>query len=106
MKEFKIYYDGLGEDTLNFKKFAKEIENDINSDPERIEKAKEINSLFAEKIKEALSDPENTIFAGTMVASIRRNIPRYSYIKEVPFGGKFYDIEIDYLERTFSIVEI
>ena len=58
MREYKIYYDGTGKNTLAFRKFAKEIENRINSDIEIIEAAKKVNTEFSEKVKEIISNEE------------------------------------------------
>lgn len=107
MREFKIYGEiGSNPDTLNFRKFMKEIEERINSDVEIIERAKKCNIKFAEKVKEILQNEENALFAGSMICGLQLKTPRYSYIKHLEFGGKEYEAEIDELERRFYLHEV
>lgn len=105
-KEFRIY---AGEQTNNsrcFKNFLSQIENDINADAEIVESAKKVNREFTQKAAEILVDPVNAEYAAGMIEKIKREIPRYSYKKNVEYNGKKYDVEIDQLLRVFYLVEI
>ena len=105
-KEFKIY---AGEHTNNaraFKNFLSQIEKDINEDAEIIESAKKVNREFTKKAAEILADPDNAEFAAGMIEKIKREIPRFSYKKNIAYNGKRYDAEIDQLLRVFYLVEI
>lgn len=107
MREFKIYGEiGNNPDTLNFRKFMKEIEERINADAEIIERAKKCNIEFAEKVKEILQNEENKPFSGSMILGLQFKIPRYSYIKHLEFNSKEYEAEIDELERRFYLHEV
>ena len=106
MREYKIYYDDTGKDTLAFRKFAKEIENRINSNDEILAAAKKVNIEFSEKVKEILSDGENAIYAGSMINGLITKTPKYRYIKNVSFNGTCYDVEINLLNREFTFCEI
>ena len=107
MREFRIYGEiGANPDTLNFRKFMKEVEERINADAEIIERAKKCNQGFADKIKEMLSNSENDIYLGAMIAGLQFKTPRYSYIKHLEFDGKEYEAEIDELERKFYLHEV
>ena len=105
-KEFKIYAGEHTNNSLEFKKFLRDIEKSINEDSEIIESAKKINREFTEKAAKILADPGNAEYAAGMIEKIKRAIPRYSYKKNVEFNGKKYDVEIDQLLRVFYLVEI
>lgn len=106
MRDFRIY---AGEHTNNsraFKSFLSQIEKDINDDAEIIESAKNVNREFTKKAAEILADPDNAEFSAGMIEEIKREIPRYSYKKNLQYSGKRYDAEIDQLLRVFYLVEI
>lgn len=106
-REFKIHGEiGENPDTVNFRKFMKEIEDRINADSEIIERAKKCNINFAESLREILADSENDNFIGSMVAGLRLGCKRYSYIKNLTFDGNEYEAEIDELERSFRLIEV
>ena len=104
-KEFKIYA-GAHNNSQEFKNFLKEIEKSINEDIEIIESAKKANREFTEKASKILSDPENAEYAAGMLERLKKEIPRYSYIKNLEYNGKEYEAEIDQLLRVFYLVEI
>lgn len=105
MREYKIYpwYSG---DAPAEKKFIAELAERINSDTEIIERSKECNRKFFEQVKEVIDNPENELFAATMINGIKAKTPRYSYLKNIEFDGKSYEVEIDELDRTFRLMEI
>lgn len=105
-KEFRIYAGEHENNSIAFKNFLSQIEKDINADAEIIGSAKKVNREFAEKATEILADPENAEFAAGMIEKIKREIPRYSYKKNIEYDGKKYDAEIDQLLRVFYLVEI
>ncbi len=105
-REFKIYAGEHANNSIAFKNFLNEIEKDINADFEVIESAKKVNREFTEKAAEILADPDNAEYAAGMLEKIKREIPRYSYKKNVEYNGKKYDVEIDQLLRVFYLVEI
>lgn len=105
-KEFRIY---AGEHTNNsqaFKNFLREIEKSINEDSQIIESAKKVNREFTEKAAVILADPDNAEYAAGMIEQLKKEIPRYSYKKNVEYNGKKYEVEIDELLRVFYLVEI
>ena len=105
-KEFKIYAGDHTNNSRGFKNFLSQIEKDINADAEIIESAKKVNREFTEKAAKILVDPENAEYAAGMIEKIKREVPRYSYKKNVEYNGKKYDVEIDQLLRVFYLVEI
>ena len=105
-KEFRIYAGEHANNSHAFKNFLREIEKSINEDSEIIESAKKINMEFTEKAAKILADPGNEEYAAGMIEKIKREIPRYSYKKNVEYNGKKYDVEIDQLLRVFYLVEI
>ena len=107
-KEFRIYAGEHANNSIAFKNFLSQIEKDINADAEIIESAKKVNREFTEKAAAILADPENAEFAAGMLEKIKREIPRYSYIKNLEYNGKKYEVEveIDELLRVFYLVEI
>lgn len=105
-KEFRIYAGEHTNNSLEFKKILRDIEKSINEDSEIIESAKKVNREFTEKAAEILADPENAEFSAGMIEKIKREIPRYSYKKNIEYNGKRYDAEIDQLLRVFYLVEI
>ena len=106
-REFKIYGEiGENPDTVNFRKFMKEIEERINADPEIIERSKKCNVEFAECLRGLLADSKNDICIGAMVARIQIGCKRYSYIKNLNFNGREYEAEINELERIFRLIEV
>lgn len=105
-KEFRIYAGEHANNSLEFKKFLRDIEKSINEDSEIIESAKKVNREFTEKAAVILADPDNAEFSAGMIEKIKREIPRYSYKKNLQYSGKRYDAEIDQLLRVFYLVEI
>lgn len=105
-KDFKIYAGEHTNNSLEFKKFLRDIEKSINEDSEIIESAKKINREFTQKAAKILADPGNEEYAAGMIEKIKREVPRYSYKKNVEYNGKKYDVEIDQLLRVFYLVEI
>lgn len=105
-KEFKIYPGEHTNNSLEFKKFLRDVEKSINEDSEIIESAKKVNREFTEKAAVILADPDNAEFSAGMIEKIKREIPRYSYKKNLQYSGKRYDAEIDQLLRVFYLVEI
>jgi len=107
MREFRICGEvGENQDTLNFKKFMKEVEDRINDNSEIIERVKRCNAEFAESVREILKDCENDLYIGIMLADLRCRTKRYSYIKHLKYNGKEYEAEIDELERKFYLIEV
>lgn len=60
---------------------------------------------FANRIKEKLDKYKSYKDIGIIVSEIQRDTPRYIYIKHREHSGKKYLVDIDLLERNFSIVE-
>lgn len=99
------FVEGFGQGTANFEKFAMEIQEEINSDKEILERADNCNENFANRIKEKLDKYKSYKDVGIIVAEIQSSAPRYMYIKHKEYNGKKYLVDIDLLERNFSIVE-
>ena len=99
------FIEGFGQGTANFEKFAMEIQEEINSDKEILERADNCNENFANRIKEKLDKYKSYKDMGVIVSEIQRDTPRYIYIKHREYNGKKYLVDIDLLERNFSIVE-
>lgn len=107
MREFKIDGEiGANPDTVNFRKFMKEVSERINSDVEIIENVKKCNREFADKVKDILNNEENILYIGSMIKNLQMTTPRYSYIKHLEYDGKEYEAEIDELERKFYLHEV
>lgn len=105
MREYKIYplYKG---DTPAKEKFIRELTERINNDKEIVERSKECNRKFFEQVKKIVNNSENELSTATMINGIKRETPRYSYLKNVEFNGKSYEVEIDELDRVFRLVEM
>lgn len=99
------FIEGFGQGTAKFEKFAMEIEEEINSDKEILERADNCNENFANRIKEKLDKYKSYKDMGIIVSEIQSSVPRYMYLKHKEYNGKKYLIDIDLLERNFSIVE-
>ena len=105
-KEFRIYAGEHTNNSRSFKNFLSRVEEEINADADIIGSAKKVNREFTEKAAEILADPENAEFAAGMLERLKKQIPRYSYIKKLEHNGKKYEAEIDQLLRVFYLVEI
>lgn len=103
MNTYKIYAEVNDNESLNFKKFAREIEERINNDSELMERTRKINRDFAEKLKEILQNDDNAECVGEKVLKAIFETPRYSYIKHLTYNGKEYEAEIDHLSRRFYL---
>ena len=68
------------------------------------EQAKQINADFRAAVLRELSD-ENKL-AGVVIARLRKETPRFAWIKNIEADGKSYDAEIDLLECTVAFREI
>lgn len=102
-------FRGFGEkDTQHFNELLREIGEKINSDPEIIERAKEVNKKYFRKLQEIASKPENAEFAGNQIKNLNDSTGRYAYIKNITDEetGKEYDAEIDLLTWSFTLLEI
>lgn len=107
MKMYK--FRGFGEkDTQHFNELLRKIGERINSDPEMIEKAKEVNKKYFQKLQEIAGKPENAEFAGNQIKNLNDSTGRYAYIKNITDEetGKEYDAEIDLLTWSFNLLEI
>ena len=82
------------------------LEERINNDKKIMERSMEINKMFFDRVKKIVSIPENEYFLSGMIENIKRETPRYSFIKNVDFAGKKVDVEIDELMREFRVIEI
>lgn len=92
-------------DSLNFKRFVKEIEETINSDDEIVLCSKECNRKFLEELHK-ITESTKPEYVGSAVLGLIHKTPRYSYIKNFEFNGKKYEAEIDGLGRTFRLLEV
>lgn len=104
MNEIK-FAEGFDQCSANFEKFAMEIQEEINSDKEILERADKCNENFFIRIKKEIGKYNSYKNMGVIVAEIQRDTPRYMYIKHREHNGKKYLVDIDLLERNFSIVE-
>lgn len=104
MKRFKFYL-APGGDAVSID-IIKMIANRINADEEMLAEAEKVNHNYANQIRELLADGENDACIGGMIQHVGREIPRYSYIKNVWDGGFKYDVQIDLLDRSFMFYEI
>lgn len=105
-KEFRIYAGEHTNNSTSFKNFLSRVEEEINADFEVIESAKKVNREFTEKAAVILADPDNAEYAAGMLERLKKEIPRYSYVKNLEYNGKKYEAEIDQLLRVFYLVEI
>lgn len=78
MKEYKFTGITTGSDSLNYAKLVKETEKRINSDPEIIDRAKEINKKYFQKLQEIVKDSENAERAGILVDKLNHSAARSS----------------------------
>lgn len=106
MKANMIFYRGYDSESVNFRKFAREIEERINSDPDILTAAEEANNDFFGKIKKLTEDEANALYSGSSVIEFLADTPRFEYIKNLEHNGKKYEAEIDLLGRRFHFVEI
>lgn len=104
MNEIK-FVEGFGQGSESFRKFALDIQEEINGDQGILDRADKCNEDFANRIKEKLDKYKSYEDIGIIVSEIQRNTPRYMYIKHREHNGKKYLVDIDLLERNFSIVE-
>lgn len=106
----KVYkFRGCGEkDTQHFNELLRKIGERINSDAEIIEKAKEANKKYFQKLQEIASKPENAEFAGNQIKRLNDSTGRYMYIKNIKDEEEKieYDAEIDLLTWSFTLLEI
>ena len=104
MNEIK-FVEGFGQGSESFKKFAMEIQAEINSDQEILDRADKCNENFANRIKEKLDKYKSYKDMGIIVSEIQSSVPRYMYLKHKEYNGEKYLVDIDLLERNFLIVE-
>lgn len=104
MRRFRFYL-APGGDAVSIDAI-KMIADRINADEEMLAEAEKVNRNYADQIRELLTDDENDVRIGGMIRRIGREIPRYSYIKNVRDGGFKYDVRIDLLDRSFMFHEI
>lgn len=89
MKMYK--FRGFGEkDTQHFNELLREIGEKINSDPEIIERAKEVNKKYFQKLQEIASKPENAEFAGNQIKRLNDSTGRYIYINIMDYEYLYY----------------
>lgn len=99
------FVEGFGQGSESFRKFALDIQKEINGDQGILDRADKCNEDFANRIKEKLDKYKSYKDMGIIVSEIQRNTPRYIYLKHREYNGKKYLVDIDLLERNFSIVE-
>ena len=99
------FVEGFGQGSESFRKFALDIQEEINGDQGILDRVDKCNEDFANRIKEKLDKYKSYKDMGIIVSEIQRNTPRYIYLKHREYNGKKYLIDIDLLERNFSIVE-
>lgn len=107
MKMYK--FRGFGEkDTQHFNELLRKIGERINNDTEIIEKAKEVNKKYFQKLQEIASKLENAEFAGNQIKRLNDSTSRYMYIKNIKDEEEKieYDAEIDLLTWSFTLLEI
>lgn len=85
--------------------FQREMEKRISEDPEVMEGAAESNKMLFAALQEIVAHPETADLCGKNVLSKIHKTPRYRYIKNVEYRGKLYDVELDCLERTYSLFD-
>lgn len=100
MKEYKFTGITTESDSLNYVKLVKETEKRINNDPEIIERAKEINREYFQKLQEIVKDSENTEKAGILINKLNNSTARFQYIKNIDE----YEAEIDMLTWSFTLI--
>lgn len=106
MKAYEIYVQHYEGEPLNLFKLKCDLQKRINSDPEIMRQTQQYNLELAAKLKEFCENPENAIYAGTTVQKYLRETPCFSYIKNIEYNGKLYDLEINSLSRTAELVEV
>lgn len=99
------FVEGFGQGSESYKKFALDIQEEINSCQEILDRADKCNEDFANRIKEKLDKYKSYKDMGIIVSEIQSSVPRYMYLKNKEHNGKKYLVDIDLLERNFSIVE-
>lgn len=99
------FVEGFGQGSESLKKFALDIQEEINSYQEILDRADKCNEDFANRIKEKLDKYKSYKDMGIIVSEIQSSVPRYMYLKNKEHNGKKYLVDIDLLERNFSIVE-
>ena len=100
MKEYKFTGITTESDSLNYAKLVKETEKRINNDPEIIERAKEVNKEYFQKLQEIVKNSENAERAGILVNKLNNSTARFKYIKNI---GE-YEAEIDLLNWNFTLI--
>ncbi len=100
MKEYKFTGITSENDSLNYIKLTKETEERINSDPEIIERAKEINREYFQKLQEIVKDSENAEKAGILINKLNNTTARFRYIKNIDK----HEAEIDMLTWSFTLI--
>ena len=100
MKAYKFTGITTESDSLNYVKLVKETEKRINNDPEIIDRAKEINKKYFQKLQEIVKDSENAERAGILVDKLNHSAARFQYIKNI---GE-YEAEIDLLNWNFTLI--
>lgn len=106
MKIYKIHvlhYEGEALSLFNLKS---EMEKRINSDQEIMEWTKQANLDLAAKLQKFCENPEDAIYAGTAIKKYVSETPCFSYIKNVEYDGKQYELEINHLARTAELIEV
>lgn len=105
MKEYKIYYNGTENTSLNFMKFAQNTETYINADKDIMDQCKEANKKLYQAMKDALEETED-IYAGYVFQQIMDHAERYIYLKHLIFNDREFEAEIDIVKREFSLIEV
>lgn len=100
-----IYGEVSNSDSSSLRKFVREVEEEINNNSEIVERSKEYNRKFLEKLHTETESTEPE-YVGTAVLDLIHKTPRYSYIKNLEFNGKKYEAEIDALARVFRLLEV
>lgn len=80
------------------KEIIKKVEEEFSDE------ASKVNEDFRVKALELLNDSKK--LAGRGIESIKRELPRYTYIKGISANGKKYDVQIDLLNYQVDFIEI
>jgi vacuolar-type H+-ATPase subunit E/Vma4 len=104
MREFKIY-GVVEENTESYKKLVKKFEDNINNSADIIRYAKECNEEFVKTLKKELENEENNIYMGTIVETLKSKLFRNMTVRGI-YEGKWYEAQVDLLERKFTLQEI
>lgn len=106
----KLYkFRGFAEEgTYHVKSLLRSVEEIANNDLEMVERAKEVNKKYFQKLQEIAGKPENAEFAGNQIKNLNDSTGRYAYIKNImdKETGKEYDAEIDLLTWSFRLLEL